>query len=92
MTKAPPLPPHLLVWGSKMDVILQDIKAIARREKCVVFSQYLEVLDHLVQQLSDVPLECIQLKSGNQVDLRRQFQTQSNLRVLLLPLKKYNHG
>ncbi|KAF0737451.1 hypothetical protein Ae201684P_006304 [Aphanomyces euteiches] len=92
MTKAPPLPPHLLVWGSKMDVILQDIKSIAPREKCVVFSQYPEVLDLLVQQLSDVPLECIQLKSGNQVDLRRQFQTQSNLRVLLLPLKKYNHG
>ncbi|KAF0712803.1 Aste57867_4669 [Aphanomyces stellatus] len=92
MTKAPPLPPHLYIGGSKMDAIVADLKAITPHDKCVVFSQYPEVLELLKTQLDDLPLPCVQLKSGNQIELRHQFQTHANIRVLLLPLKKYNHG
>ncbi|ETV91452.1 hypothetical protein, variant [Aphanomyces invadans] len=92
LAKAPPLPPSLLACGSKMDVILQDLTAIAPHEKCVVFSQFPEVLELVMTELTKRHVRSVQLRSGNQISLRHAFETDTDVRVLLLPLKKYNHG
>ncbi|RHY85679.1 hypothetical protein DYB26_004597 [Aphanomyces astaci] len=92
VSKAPPLPPPGLACGSKMDTLLGDLEKVCPRHKCVVFSQFSEVLDLVLAQLTLRGVRCVQLRSGNQVELRREFETQDDVRVLLLPLKKYNHG
>ncbi|ETV84301.1 hypothetical protein, variant 1 [Aphanomyces astaci] len=92
VSKAPPLPPPGLACGSKMDALLGDLEKVCPRHKCVVFSQFSEVLDLVLAQLTLRGVRCVQLRSGNQVELRREFETQDDVRVLLLPLKKYNHG
>ncbi|KDO22295.1 hypothetical protein SPRG_21089 [Saprolegnia parasitica CBS 223.65] len=80
--------------GSKFDVIVDEIASLQDEAttKCIVFSQWPEALSLLQTALSAKHIASLHLQRTSQTSLREEFQSNPNARVLLLPLKKYNHG
>ncbi|KDO17897.1 hypothetical protein SPRG_15673 [Saprolegnia parasitica CBS 223.65] len=80
--------------GSKFDVIVDEIASLEDEAttKCIVFSQWPEALSLLQTALSAKNIASLHLQRTSQTSLRDEFHSNPNARVLLLPLKKYNHG
>ncbi|OQR85264.1 E3 ubiquitin-protein ligase SHPRH-like [Achlya hypogyna] len=81
--------------GTKYDCISRDILDVVTRptaDKCIVFSQWHQGLVLLKEALAALGVASLHLERTSQTALREQFQASAGIRVLLLPLKKYNHG
>ncbi|OQS07888.1 snf2 histone linker PHD ring helicase [Thraustotheca clavata] len=75
--------------GSKYDKVIQDIARV--EGKSIVFSQWHEGLKLLRSALHQNNISSLYLERPSQSLLLEEFQKKDH-KVLLLPLKKYNHG
>ena len=86
-----------LGMGSKIDAMVVDIVRIVMDPsslyvKCLVFSQYPNALDMLLNLLLKNGVRCGKVKSKEDVKEIRKLTTLGTIDVLLLPLKGMNHG
>ncbi|KAI7887884.1 SNF2 family N-terminal domain-containing protein [Mucor mucedo] len=81
--------------GAKLDSIIRHIKFIKNESngKCVVFSQWVQVLEMLNKGLNINGVKCVTLNKGaNNSDIVSSFQKDENINVILLHARSQSSG
>ena len=85
----------ILGVGSKLGAIIHQISRVEKTSpeaKCLVFSQWEEVLTVLEHGLRSCDISFLRLENGRQFDRVMNFRQDPSVRVLLLPLRSGAKG
>ena len=75
-------------WGTKVTAIVEQVQALPATDKCLIFSQWDDMLSLIGRALSENQIDFRRLQGVAKLDAALHgFRQDVNVRALLLPLK-----
>ena len=80
-------------WGTKVTAIVEQVQALPAGDKCLIFSQWDDMLSLIARALSENEVPFRRLQGAGTLDAAlHSFRNDPSVRVLLLPLKSGANG